>query len=229
MHTLKPLLLICLLVLSLPVSKVWASDKSGFHSSINSLGQTAKLSTTSIVFGADVLGIVVPKSVLDRCDCLLVWNGIQWNEDAYYATFGENVLKSNGFYRPYNHSQQAYVVQLNKAEWSKLKKSNQFFKSFKSEYFNSLSVIQLDSPHAPFVYVETGLNGEVEVSRLETPQDVSPNVEAWLKKASYKTDDKTIRLSLTFDLYQTGTGREPGSFTVLYQFKDGNWHALQSE
>lgn len=229
MYTKKSLFLFCLLVFSLPVCKTWASDHSGFSSSPNSLEQTPQLSVKSVEFGVDVLGILIPKSVLDRCHCLLVWNGIHWNEDPHYATFGENVLGSNGFYRPYNHSQRAYVVQLDNTEWLKLKESNQFYKTFKSQYFNSLSVIQLDSPHAPFVYVETDLKGKIEVSRLETPQDLTPNIEAWLKKASYKADDKTNRLSLTYDLYQTGTGREPGSFTVHYQFKEGNWYALQSE
>ncbi|MEH6999876.1 MAG: hypothetical protein V7542_15880 [Limnobacter sp.] len=229
MHKIKSFQVACLLVLFFPFSITLAVEKSAFSLSPNSLQQTPNPSLKSVVFGINVLGIVIPKSVSDRCGCLLVWNGVHWNEDAYYATYGENVLNSNGFYRPYNHSPKAYLIRLDKTEWSKLKKSNQFYESFKPTHFDSLSVIQLDSPHAPFVYVEASSKGKLEVSRLETPQDVSPNVEAWLKRAIYKADNKIIRLSLTYDLYQTGSGREPGPFTVDYQFKDGNWHALQSE
>lgn len=229
MQKLKPLILVCLLALSLPVSKSFASENSAFSLPPNLLKQTPQSSIKSVVFGDQVLGVLIPRSVSDRCDCLLVWNGVHWNEDSYYSTFGENVLGSNGFYRPYNYSSRAYPVQLNKTEWSKLKKSHQFYKSFKSKYFNSLSVIQLDSPHAPFVYVETSLNGKFEVFRLETPQDLTPNIEAWLKKAAFEATGNAISLSLTYDLYQTGSGQDPGPFTVHYQFKDGSWHALQSK
>lgn len=229
MQKLKPLILVCLLAFSLPVSKSFASENSAFASPPNLLEQTPQSSIKSVVFGDQVLGILIPKSVSDRCDCLLVWNGIHWNEDSYYSTFGESVLGSNGFYRPYNYSSRAYPVRLNKTEWSKLKQSHQFYKSFKSKYFNSLSVIQLDSPHAPFVYVETSLNGKFEVFRLETPQDLTSNIEAWLKKAHFEAADNQVNLSLTYDLYQTGTGQEPGLFTVRYQFKDGSWHALQAK
>ena len=228
MYKLNRPLLICILILLLPVSTAFGSEKSAFSKLPNSLEQITQPAVQSIVFGTDVLGILIPASVSARCGCLLVWNGIQWNEDAYYVTFGANVLDGGGFYRPYNHSQLAYSIALNKENWSKVKKSNQFSQAFKSKQFNGFSVVQLDSPHAPFVYVEMNLNGNLKVFRLETPQDLTPNIEAWLKKASLKSAGSEVNLSLTYDLYQTGTGQEPGPFTVHYQFKDGSWYAVQS-
>jgi hypothetical protein len=218
-----------LLVLFSSVDHSLALENSGFSSPPNVLEQMPQPSIKSISFGTNVLGVLIPKGISDRCDCLLVWNGTSWNEDMHYAAFGANVLESDGFYRPYNHSHEAYAVRVQLTEWSELKASNQFYKSFNSAELNSVSVIQLDSPHAPFVYLEMSLGGKLEVLRLETPQDLTPNIESWLKQANYSADGKTIQLSLTYDLYQTGTGREPDTFTVHYRFKEGTWHAIHSE
>lgn len=228
MHKLNRPFLVCVLALLLSISTAFGSAKSGFSKLPNSLEQVPLPAVKSIVFGVDVLGILIPKSVSVRCECLLVWNGAHWSEDSYYVTFGANVLGVEGFYRPYNYSQRAYSVEVSKENWSKVKKSNQFSQSFKSKQFNTFSVVQLDSPHAPFVYVEMNLNGKLKVFRLETPQDLTPNIEAWLKNASFKSRGNDVNLSLTYDLYQTGTGQEPGPYTIHYEFKDGSWYALQS-
>lgn len=228
MLKLNSLIFFCVLSFFLTVSKAFGSEGSAFSFSPNSSRHISQPDLKSIVFGSEVLGILVPKSVSTRCECLLIWNGVRWNEDEYYLTFGETVLQSKGFYRPYNHSPLAYSIDLNKEDWSKVKKSHQFFKSFNSKQLSGFSVVQLDSPHAPFVYLEMSLNGKLEVFRLETPQDLTPHIEAWLKKASLSNKENQVKLSLTYDLYQTGTGQESTLFTVHYQFKDERWHTLQS-
>lgn len=217
--------LLCVFSLALPASIAYGVGSPSFSSSPNSLVQTPQSTVESIEFGSDVMGVFVPQSVLTRCECLLVWNGANWNEDAYYTSFGNAVLENKGFYGPYNHSPIAYSIELSQKEWLKVKQTHQFSKTFNSKKFKSFSVVQLDSPHAPFVYVEMNLNGALKVFRLETPQDLSMNIEAWLKKASSKQGENYLNLSLTYDLYQTGSGQEPGPFTVHYQFENGNWYA----
>lgn len=224
MHKLTLVFLFFVLGLTLPLSAAFGSQSSSFSQLPNGLKQTQRSTLESIEFGSDVMGVFVPQSVLTRCECLLVWNGANWNEDTYYTTFGRTVLENKGFYRPYNYSSTAYSIELNQENWSKVKQSHQFSKAFKSQKLNSFSVVQLDSPHAPFVYVEMNLNGKFKVFRLETPQDLSPNIEAWLKKSSFTQAGNELILSLSYDLYQSGSGQEPGLFTVYYQFENGSWY-----
>lgn len=225
MHKLNSIFLVCLLALTLPLSAAFGSQSSSFSQLPNALKKTERPTLKSIEFGSDVVGVFVPKSVLTRCECLLVWNGANWNEDAYYTSVGNSVLENKGFYRPYNHSPIAYSIELSQKEWLKVKQTHQFSKTFSSKEFKNFSVVQLDSPHAPFVYVEMNLNGALKVFRLETPQDLSPNIEAWLKKASFTQGKNYLTLSLAYDLYQTGSGQDPKFFTVRYQFENGNWYA----
>lgn len=217
------------LSLSAILLPAFAIDQSTFSLSPNALQRAESVTVERVEFGTDVQGVFIPESVSNRCECLLIWNGSSWNEDLYYANFGESLRTGRGFFRPYNHSPKAYPIAFDKNEWSKLKRSHQFYKAFKSNHFVSLKVIQLDSPHAPFVYVEADLEGRFQVFRLETPQDLSPNVEAWLKKADFRSSKAGVGLSLTYDLYQTGTGREPDALTVDYQYVNGSWLALKSK
>lgn len=176
----------CILFIQLSLSAIslpaFPVDQSTLSQSPNELQRVEGVLVKRVVFGTEVQGVLIPESVSDRCECLLVWNGSSWNEDSYYAIFGEGLRTGHGFFRPYNHSSKAYPIAFEKKEWSKLKASKQFYKAFKSDHFDSLAVIQLESPHAPFVYVEADLKGRFRVFRLETPQDLSPNVEVWLKK-----------------------------------------------
>lgn len=224
MNKLTPVFVFCVLALALPASIASEVVSTRFSQSPNSLIQTPRPTVESIIFGSEVLGVFIPESVSTRCECLLVWNGVHWNEDAYYTTFGRHILDNKGFYRPYNYSSTAYSIELNQKDWSKVKLSHQFSKTFSTKRLNDLSVVQLDSPHAPFVYVEMNLNGKFKVFRLETPQDQSPNIEVWLKKSSFTQGGNDLILSLTYDLYQTGSGQEPGTFTAHYQFENGSWH-----
>ncbi|HEX4856632.1 MAG TPA: hypothetical protein VFV28_07450 [Limnobacter sp.] len=178
----------------------------------------------AISFGPEVLGVLIPQSVIPACACLIVWNGTTWEEDKYFEVFGEAMLENHGFYRPYNHSTQAYAVNFDETEWSRAKLSNQFSKTFDLVDTGYLSVIQLDSPHAPFVYIEMVEGTKHSVFRIATPHDYWPDHEAWAKEAEFITEGGKKILKLTYEIYRTGTGQEPALYSVDYQFRDAHWY-----
>lgn len=207
---------------------VWQASvhaRSAFESIPNLL--PVKPGVHEVRFGAEVGGVIVSPSFTKRGQSLLVWNGSQWNEDLYYLAFGEVVLQNKGFYRPYNYSASSYQIDVDPKSWAMVKKSIQFQKNFKSKTFGMLTAIQLDSPHAPFVYLEAERSGTVQIFRLETPQDVSPNIEAWLKQAVFFEGKREPQLQLTYELYQTGSGQDPVRHVVQYMFVDAAWLAVK--
>jgi hypothetical protein len=202
-----------------------AAEVNEFKHSPNFLAQEVQPESSSVLFGDDVLGLLIPSRVMARCECLLVWNGSSWNEDLNYKIWGALTLQSGGFYRPYNHSQKAYPIYLNQLEWKNVKQSNQFSIDFTSRHHGLISVFQLDFPHAPFVYVEMLGSKNPAVFRIETPQDTSPNLEAWLKKAELKHQSKNLVLKLTFEMYRNGSSLEPTLYAVNYVFDGDSWYA----
>ncbi len=195
-----------------------------FESAPNSL--TVKLGAREVRFGNEVAGVIVSSEVTQRGRSLLVWNGSAWNEDLYYVTFGQMVLQNKGFYRPYNYSAKAYQINVSPDSWGLVKKSNQFKKRFRSATLGMLTAIQLDAPHAPFVYLEAEKSGLVQVFRLETPQDLSPNIESWLKQAVFIEGKQDPQIQLTYELYQTGSGQDPVRHVVSYKFVEAAWSAV---
>lgn len=198
-------------------------DANPFAKSPNVVKESRQSKTSILPFGPEVKGLLVRSETLPRCDCLLVWNGVQWNEDLYFLTQGHEVLKANGFYRPYNHSLEAYQVHVEQKDWLSVKKQAQYVKAFSTRQAGTLEVLQLDSPHAPFVYVQMNEANGFKIYRLRSPEDEALSINAWLKQARLEEDQSKLVLFLTYELYQVGTGQDSSNYTVKYQFKDRIW------
>jgi len=208
-----------------PAGSAAGFDANPFARSPNVVKESGQSKTSILPFGPDVKGLLVRSETLSRCDCLLIWNGAQWNEDLFFLTQGREVLKANGFYRPYNHSPKAYQVHVEQKDWLSVKKQVQYVKAFPTRQAGSLEVLQLDSPHAPFVYVQMNEANGFKIYRLPSPEDEALSINAWLKQARMEEDQSKLTLFLTYELYQVGTGQDSSNYTVQYQFNDRVWQA----